>query len=123
MPAFVLRPATASDLDGGLSFWRRPQRQRTAPTRLTGLRLLLGHDTDALILADEAGELVGSVIASWDGWRCHVYRLAIRPDRHHGIGRALLNTAERRFVLLGGRRAGALVLDGNDLGRKAWAAG
>ena len=63
------------------------------------------------------------MVAGWDGWRCHLYRLAMRPERRRqGIGAALLAAAEQRFAALGGRRADAMVLDDNALGAKAWAA-
>jgi ribosomal protein S18 acetylase RimI-like enzyme len=68
-------------------------------------------------------QLVGSVIAGWDGWRAHLYRLAVRPDRRReGIGRALLAAAEERFAEFGASRLDAMVLDGNDLARPAWLA-
>ena len=42
-------------------------------------------------LAADGEHIVGSVIAGWDGWRCHLYRLAVAPARRReGIGRALL---------------------------------
>ena len=60
-------------------------------------------------------------MVGWDGWRCHLYRLAVRPDyRRRGIGTALLKRAEERFVALGGARADAMVLDGNDSAHQAW---
>ena len=69
------------------------------------------RDPDALILAVDGDRIVGTVIAGWDGWRCHLYRLAVAPDRRRaGIGRALI--ARGRGPLPGpgrhpGRRDGA----------------
>ncbi|MBS2539095.1 GNAT family N-acetyltransferase, partial [Catenulispora sp. NF23] len=87
---------------------------------------LLARDPEALLLAVDpaTAELVGTVIAGWDGWRCHLYRLAVHPDRRRaGIGRLLVDTAEARFRAVGGARADAMVLDDNDLAHRAWRAG
>jgi ribosomal protein S18 acetylase RimI-like enzyme len=52
-----------------------------------------------LILAEADGQLVGSVIAGWDGWRCHLYRLAVAPDRRRqGIGSTLLKQAHAELA-------------------------
>ncbi|MGD3110996.1 GNAT family N-acetyltransferase [Streptomyces sp. YGL11-2] len=59
----------------------------------------------------------------FDGWRCHLYRLAVHPDRRRrGTGRALPAAAEARFTALGGRRGDAMVLDRNGLAHHAWRA-
>jgi len=85
---------------------------------------VLGRDPDAVIVAEHEGELVGSVIAGWDGWRCHLYRLAVRPAwRRRGVASALLQAAEDRFIAVGATRADAMVLDGNGLGQSLWRAG
>jgi ribosomal protein S18 acetylase RimI-like enzyme len=66
---------------------------------------------------------VGTVIAGWDGWRAHLYRLAVHPDhRRQGIGSLLLNAAEQRLAALGATRFDAMVLEGNELGASTWRA-
>ena len=84
---------------------------------------LIDRDPDALIVVADEGVLARSVIAGWDGWRAHLYRLAVRPDRRRqGIGGALLAAAEERLRALGARRIDAMVLDRNELGQRLWSA-
>ena len=121
---FTLRAATAADIDGILKMWQEAAENAARPpdTR-EAVTALLGRDPDAVILADHDGELIGSVIAGWDGWRCHLYRLAVRPAwRRSGVGSALLRAAEDRFKALGAAGADAMVLDSNDLGQYLWRA-
>ena len=93
------------------------------PDTAEAVAALLGRDPDAAILAEHDGVLIGSVIAGWDGWRYHLYRLAVRPGwRRRGVGAALLNAAERRLRDLGATRIDAMVLDDNDLGQGLWQA-
>ena len=50
---------------------------------------LVADDPEALLLAELDGELVGTVIGAWDGWRGNFYRLAVLPEhRRRGIGRS-----------------------------------
>jgi ribosomal protein S18 acetylase RimI-like enzyme len=84
---------------------------------------LVERDPQAVLVAEVDGELVGTLIAGWDGWRAHLYRLAVRPDhRGQGIARSLISHAEQRFRLLGAFRADAMVLDHNALAHPAWTA-
>jgi ribosomal protein S18 acetylase RimI-like enzyme len=56
---------------------------------------LVARDPEALILAVDADVIVGSVIAGWDGWRYHLYRLSVHPSvRRRGIGSGSLPRAE-----------------------------
>ncbi|MGB8650078.1 MAG: GNAT family N-acetyltransferase [Mycobacteriales bacterium] len=81
------------------------------------------RDPEALLLAVVGTEIVGSVIAGWDGWRTHLYRVAVREDwRRRGISRALMARAEERFAAAGSRRADAMVLEDNRQGQAAWGA-
>jgi ribosomal protein S18 acetylase RimI-like enzyme len=119
-----LRTGAAADVDGLLELWAEAaENAERAPDMRAAVTALLGRDPDAVIVAEHDGELVGSVIAGWDGWRCHLYRLAVRPAwRRRGVGSALLRAAEDRFRAVGAARADAMVLHSNGLGQSLWRA-
>jgi len=123
MPSLILRCAVAADIDAVLRFWRESAEDTNRSDTREGLQALLARDPGALILAEDDRGISGSLIAGWDGWRYHLYRLAVRPDRRRqGLGRTLLDAAEERLVALGASRVDAMVLADNDLGQHAWAA-
>ena len=39
---------------------------------------LIADSPAALLVAERDGEIVGVLIAAWDGWRGNMYRLAVR---------------------------------------------
>ena len=118
-----IRGAALPDIDAVLAFWREAAEGTSISDDRDGVARLITRDPDALILAERDGRLVGSVIAGFDGWRCHLYRLAVHPEqRRQGIASALLTAAEERFVALGGRRGDAMVLERNETGQHAWRA-
>ncbi|MEV7213355.1 GNAT family N-acetyltransferase [Kitasatospora cineracea] len=123
MSEYELRAARVGDIDAVLAFWAEAAEGVSISDDRAGVARLVERDPQALILAERAGVLVGTVIAGWDGWRCHLYRLAVHPGaRRQGIGTALLDAAHARFERAGGRRADAMVLEHNALGRAAWEA-
>ncbi|MGW7384776.1 GNAT family N-acetyltransferase [Streptomyces sp. NPDC054794] len=136
MTALRIRPAGPDDLDAVLAFWKVAAEGTSISDDRDGVERLIARDPEALILAlgvspggaksrawGKDGELVGTVIAGFDGWRCHLYRLAVHPERRRqGIGSALLAAAEDRFVRLGGRRGDAMVLVRNESAQQAWRA-
>jgi ribosomal protein S18 acetylase RimI-like enzyme len=123
MTAVVLRAAEAADIPAVLDFWKIAAEDTNRADSAPALERLLERDPSALILADEDGRIVGSLIAGWDGWRCHLYRFAVHPQRRRrGIGRTLLAHAERRFADSGAARADAMVLDDNDSVHPVWSA-
>jgi ribosomal protein S18 acetylase RimI-like enzyme len=108
-----LRPATTDDVQGVLTLWRDAA-EPTSTDSAEALDGLLRRDPGALIVAEEDGRIVGSVIAGWDGWRGAIYRLAVAPEhRRRGLGQSLLHAAEERLTGLGGQRLHAIVVEAN----------
>lgn len=119
-----LRVATHDDVSQLLAFWAvaaendgRPADDRQDVT------VLLARDPAALLIAEAGGSVVGTLICGWDGWRFHLYRLAVHPDwRGRGVARLLIAEAERRASEVGAKRIDALVLSHNELGVHFWEA-
>ncbi|MFC9330319.1 GNAT family N-acetyltransferase [Kitasatospora sp. NPDC057015] len=121
MTDLIIRTAVLDEVPALLEFWDLAAKGTSITDDPDGVARLIARDPQALIVAELDGAVVGTVIAGWDGWRCHLYRLAVDPrHRRQGIGAALLEAAERRFEELGGRRADAMVLNDNELGQRIW---
>lgn len=117
----LIRAATTSDVDGVLALWHAAEAEPTHTDDPDSLRRLLGHDLAALLVAEEEGNIVGTVIAAWDGWRGSVYRLVVVPDhRRRGLGRDLLERAQSRLVGLGATRLQAIVVETDGQATSFW---
>ena len=107
---FVLRGASAADVGGLLALWvEAAENDSRPPDTSAAVTALLERDPDAVILAEHDGELIGSIIAGWDGWRCHLYRLAVRRLAEAG-GR--FRASQRRPGQVQGPRDGSYRRDG-----------
>ncbi|MEV6347961.1 GNAT family N-acetyltransferase [Actinoplanes sp. NPDC051851] len=123
MGDLILRVAEPFELKAVLDFWHDAAENDSRPVdTIAVVEAFYRRDPEALILAVDDTEIVGTIIAGWDGWRCHLYRLAVAPARRReGIGGRLIAAAEERFRILGGTRADAMVLDANGRGQAIWA--
>ena len=73
---------------------------RNAPERLIDRKLTV--QPELLLLAIGGGELVGAVMAGFDGVRGWIHHLAVAPEqRRRGIGRLLVRAAEEGLRRLG----------------------
>lgn len=123
MNDLAIRAATSADVERVLAFWKDAAEGTSVSDDRDGVSALITRDPEALLLAECRGRLAGTVIAGFDGWRCHLYRLAVHPEhRRQGVATALLGAAEARFAALAGRRADAMVLDLNASAQGAWKA-
>ncbi|QGY39713.1 GNAT family acetyltransferase [Pseudodesulfovibrio cashew] len=70
---------------------------------------------DLFFVAEDGGEVIGTVMAGYDGHRGWIYSLATAPDRRgHGIGSSLLAHAEERLAALGCIKVNLQIVAGNE---------
>ena len=108
----MIRCARPDELDVILALWNADGVRPSATDTTAALERLLDDQPEALLVAEVNEEIVGVLIAAWDGWRGNMYRLVVRPDqRRRGIGHALVQEGERRLRACGAQRVTALVND------------
>ncbi|HEV2370409.1 MAG TPA: GNAT family N-acetyltransferase [Acidimicrobiales bacterium] len=110
-PLWTLRSARVEDAEAVVALWEAADAEPTLTDEPTSVAALSAYDPEALIVAEVDGDVVGSLIVGFDGWRANLYRLAVHPRvRRHGLGLALVAEAEARLTKRGARRANALVV-------------
>lgn len=118
-----IRHGRLDDVGAVLRFWLEAAEGTDRRDDAEKVVALVERDPEALLIAEVDGRIAGTLIAGWDGWRAHLYRLAVDPaHRRRGIGRRLIEAAEERFRAFGAFRADAMVLHDNDLAHHAWGA-
>lgn len=119
-----IRRARRDELPAILDLWARA---RTLPASVPddepALLALLARDSEAVLVAEHAGAIVGVLIAAWDGWRGNMYRLAVAPEhRRRGIALELVRRGEERLRARGARRISAIVAEGDQAASSLWRA-
>ncbi len=117
-----IRPGETRDLPGVLSLWEESRSGHASiPDRIEDLKSLVGDSPATLLIATRDGEVIGALVAAWDGWRGNMYRLAVREDRRRqGIGVALTRAGEEYLKGRGARRVTALVAFDDDVAAGFW---
>lgn len=105
-----------------LDLWAQARSEHAStPDRLEDVERLLAGSPAALLVAERDGEVVGALIAAWDGWRGNMYRLAVHDGyRREGIGLALTQAGEDYLRRCGGRRVTALVAFDDEVAGGFW---
>ena len=119
-----VRAATNADVDAVLAVWAEARsRAAQTPDDPAVVQQLLDRDPGALLVAESGGEVVGVLIAGWDGWRGNVYRLAVLPaHRRQGIARELVEAGHERLRAHGAHRVTALVGGEEGVAHRLWRA-
>jgi ribosomal protein S18 acetylase RimI-like enzyme len=118
-----VREATARDLQAVLALWRRAAAFPVVGESADSLERLLAFDASALLVAEQRGELVGAVIAAFNGWRGSFYRLAVAPSRRRrGVATLLVREGERRLRARGALRVDAIVAGEDEQACGLWRA-
>ena len=93
----------------------------STPDQFDDVQRLVNGSPAALLVAEREGEIVGALIAAWDGWRGNMYRLAVHKNhRREGIAIALTRAGEDYLRQCGVRRVTALVAFDDEMARGFW---
>ena len=106
---FFIRECHPEEAAALLTVWQAAGTSPSVTDTITDIRRAIESSASVLV-AEVDQRIVGSLIATFDGWRGNMYRIAVHPDyRRRGIGRALVTAGEKRLAKLGAKRITALV--------------
>ncbi len=109
-PGVVLRECVIGDHAAVASLWHGCGLHPSRSDTVEGLVRKLARDPELFLLAVQDGELVGTVLGSYDGRRGWINRLAVRSDwRGKGLADRLMAEVERRLVALGCEKVNLLI--------------
>jgi GNAT superfamily N-acetyltransferase len=104
------RHATHDDAALILRFWTESGASIGVTDTVEQIQRVATNPAAVFLVAALSGEIVGTLLGTYDGWRGNMYRLVVRPDhRRQGIGRELVRRVERVFAEWGVRRITVLV--------------
>ncbi len=117
-----MRRARREDVAAALDLWEATRSgHASVPDQREDVERLVADSPAALLVAERDGEVVGALIAAWDGWRGNMYRLAVRDgQRRQGIGLALVRAGEDYLRKCGARRVTALVALEDEVAAGFW---
>lgn len=117
-----VRKCEPRDVPEVMALWEQARSGHASTSdRIDDVERLIADSPAALLVAEREGEIVGVLIAGWDGWRGNMYRLAVRDGyRREGIGSALTRAAEDYLRSCGARRVTALVAFEDEVAAGFW---
>ena len=106
---FFIRECHPEEAEALLALWRAAETSPSITDTIADVRHAI--ESTAFVLVAEADRcIIGSLIATFDGWRGNMYRIAVHPDyRRRGIGHALVKEGEKCLMGQGAKRITALV--------------
>ena len=106
----AVRECRDDELEAVLALWRQADATVSVTDTLEDVRRAANGSTSVLLVAEQEGRIVGTVIGGFDGWRGNIYRLAVHPGyQRQGIARRLVSDCEARLAEMGAKRITALV--------------
>jgi ribosomal protein S18 acetylase RimI-like enzyme len=119
----AIRSLERHEVTSVLELWLASDATPSVTDTAADLERLAGNDHASCLVATSDSRIVGSIIATFDGWRGNVYRLAVHPDyRRRGLARSLVTAAEQAFARWGVRRISALVETEHEWAVEFWRA-
>ncbi|KYP97770.1 acetyltransferase [Sodalis-like endosymbiont of Proechinophthirus fluctus] len=103
------------DFEEIITLWERCDLLRSWNDTEMDIERKLNHDPDLFLVAEVAGEVVGSVMGGYDGHRGSAYYLGVHPDyRGRGIANALISRLEKKLIARGCPKINLIVCGENN---------
>lgn len=110
-----IRPFAIGDTEAVVSLWQDAGLTRSWNNPYLDIQRKLTVQPELFMVAVDGDEVIGSVMAGYDGHRGWLYYLAAAPHRRgEGIGRALVDAAEEALTAMGCPKVQLMVRPGND---------
>lgn len=104
------RTATLADFEGLVALWRAAGLRLRLEPVAEELASVLERDPELVLVVEDGGSIVASVLGTWDGRRGWVNRLATHPGhRGRGLARLLITELEARLRAKGCRKLNLLI--------------
>jgi ribosomal protein S18 acetylase RimI-like enzyme len=119
----TIREGRADEADEVLAVWRAAGSAPSVTDSAEHVRAVVASDHAWLLVAEEDDRIAGTLIVAWDGWRGHLYRMAVLPElRRRGIATTLVRAGEERLRAAGAKRLAAIVVDEGEQAGGFWSA-
>jgi|SRR5580700_11329603 ribosomal protein S18 acetylase RimI-like enzyme len=101
----VVRTGQLDDASAVLELWSLARSEHaTTADRVGDVERLISETPSALFVAEaDGGEIVGALLAGWDGWRGNMYRLAVHPSHRRRGSRSSCSTSAKSICAVSGR--------------------
>ena len=103
------------DFEAVTTLWQASGLHNLSIDSLDNLCDVCERNPGLFLLAEEEGQVVGSVIGTFDGRRGYIYHVAVHPgSRRKGYATALLREIERRLWAIGVQKIRFMVSKSNE---------
>jgi ribosomal protein S18 acetylase RimI-like enzyme len=121
--SIAIRSFELADTETVVALWQAAGLTRPWNNPYQDISRKLTVQPELFLVAEDGGELVGSVMAGYDGHRGWLYYLASDPSRRgEGIARRLVHEAEERLLALGCPKVQLMVRPENGIAQGFYAA-
>ena len=113
-----IREYRADDEEAVVSLWVACELTRPWNDPRRDIARKLADSPELLLVGEQDGRVVGTVMAGYDGHRGWINYLAVGPAwQRRGLGRALMDAADERLAALGCAKINLQVRDENEAAR------
>lgn len=110
----VIRPYRPEDSAAVVALWQACGLSRPQNDPLRDIARKQAVQPEGFLVAERGGQVLGSVMVGYDGTRGWLHLLGVHPQaQRQGLGRALVQAAERWLVARGGPKLNLQVRSDN----------